>query len=305
MKKIIFLLSFSIVYSGYAQQDTVWRRGGLVALNFTQVSLSNWAAGGENSIAGNSIINYFANLKKGKNAWDNNFDFGYGMQMQGLKGKLIKSDDKIDITSKFGRQASKHWFYSTLINFRSQFSPGYNTPNDSFAISNFLAPAYVITALGMDYKPNDYFSLFLSPITGRYTIVNNKALSDAGAFGVDTGKIVRKEFGSYLKATLKKTINSNFTIQTSFDLFSNYNNKPQNIDVNWQMLLLFKISKYFSASLTTQLLYDDNTKIIFYKSGSLTIDHVGPGTQFKEVLGIGFTYKFSSVTRNKQNPDCD
>lgn len=294
MKKIIFtVLIITSATILHAQQDTVWRRGGLVSLNFSQVSLTNWSAGGQNSIAGNAIVNYFANYKKGKNVWDNNLDLGYGLIMQGKKGDILKSDDKIDLSSKYGREAANHWYYSALFNFRSQFAPGYSYPNDSIAISKFFAPAYVILALGMDYKPNDNFSLFLSPATVRFIFVNDKLLSDAGAFGVDQGKTLRTEVGAYLKATYKKDLSANVNLQTSLDVFSNYLDKPQNIDVNWQVLLSLKVSKYISASLSTQLLYDDNTKLVFYQSDGATLDHVGPGVQFKEVIGVGFAYRFS------------
>ena len=127
-KQLLSLALIIIAASASAQQDTVWRRGGLIAINFTQVSLTNWAAGGQNSISGNGIINYFANYKRGKNVWDNNLDLGYGMLIQG-NDKARKSDDKIDFSSKYGREAFSHWYYSALFNFRSQFTPGYNYPN--------------------------------------------------------------------------------------------------------------------------------------------------------------------------------
>jgi len=297
MKTALLTLCFlASAFIATAQQDTVWRRGGLLSLNFSQVSLTNWAAGGQNSIAGNAIVNYFANYKSGKNAWDNTIDLEYGVIMQGKKSSLLKSNDKIDVTSIYGRQASKYWYYSALANFRSQFTAGYNYPNDSNIISNFLAPAYLTLALGMDYKPDNSFSLFLSPATARFIFVTNKALSNAGAFGVDSGKTLRTEVGAYVKASYIKAINTNVNIQTSLDLFSNYLDKPQNIDVNWQLLLGFKISKLISASLSTQLLYDDNTKLTFYKNDGVTVDHVGPGVQFKEVFGIGLAYQFASYT---------
>ncbi|MEO8085405.1 MAG: DUF3078 domain-containing protein [Bacteroidota bacterium] len=296
MKKLISTLTLIIVAGCvFAQQDTVWRRGGLISLNLTQVSLTNWAAGGENSVAANGIVNYFANYKRGKNVWDNNIDLGYGMLMQG-KDDVRKSDDKIDISSKYGREAFSHWYYSALLNFRSQFTKGYNYPNDSTVISNFLAPAYLTFALGMDYKPNPHFSLFLSPIAARWIIVNDDTLNSIGAFGVDSGEVIKTEFGALLKATLNVDLASNINLQTSLDLYSNYLEDPQNVDVNWQLLLTVKISKFLSASLSTQLIYDDNTMLTFYKGDKTTIDHVGPGLQFKEVLGIGFAYKFAGVS---------
>ncbi len=293
MKKTFIIIFISISLYANAQQDTVWRRGGLISINFSQVSLTNWAAGGQNSIAGNAIVNYYANYKRGKNAWDNNIDLGYGLIKQGKVSTLFKSDDKIDISSKYGRLAKGHWYYSALFNFRTQFAPGYNYPNDSVVISNFLAPANILLGLGMDYKPNDNFSLFLSPATVRFIIVNDSRLSNAGAFGVDTGKTVRTEAGAYIKASYKKDVSKNINLQTSVDLFSNYLDKPENIDVNWQLLLSVKLGKLLTASLSTQLLYDDNTTLTFYKSDGVTIDHIGPGTQFKEVLGVGLAYKFS------------
>ena len=302
MNKLFFtLLALSLTQIVFAQQDTiaktdtVWRTGGLIALNFSQVTLSHWAAGGQNSLAANGRINYFANYKRGNKSWDNSIDLAYGVIKQG-EGALIKSDDKIDVSSKYGIQASKHWYYSALFNFRSQFRDGYNYPNDSTVISKFLAPAYVTLALGMDYKPNDHFSLFLSPAAMRFVIVTDQTLSDAGAFGVDSGKMVLTEAGANLKASYKADIASNINLATTLDLYSNYIKNPQNIEVNWQVLLLFKITKLLTASVATQLLYDDKTKLVFYKSDGVTVDHIGPGVQFQEVLGIGLAYKFSGVT---------
>lgn len=294
MKKAICILLIGLhVHAAHAQKDTVWRKGGLLAINFSQVSLTNWAAGGQNSITGNAIVNYFANYKRGKKTWDNNIDLGYGLALLGKHSSLIKSDDRIDLSSKYGRQASKHWYYSALLNFRSQFTNGYNYPNDSAVISKFLSPAYVLLALGMDFKPNDHFSLFLSPATLRFVIVTDKLLSAGGAFGVDPGETIKTEAGAFLRASFKKDLSSTLNLQTTLDLFSNYLQNPQNIDINWQTLFLLKVSKYISASLSLQLLYDDDTKITFYKDDGVTVDHVGAGTQFKEAIGIGFAYKFS------------
>src|SRR4051812_27192317 len=95
----LLLTILFLTASAFAQQDTVWRRGGLVSINLSQVSLTNWSAGGENSVAGNGIVNIFANYKRGKIAWDNNLDLAYGLIMQGKNDDVTKSDDKIDFTS--------------------------------------------------------------------------------------------------------------------------------------------------------------------------------------------------------------
>lgn len=307
MKRLLFTIALmSAVASVNAQEaavDTSWKKGGIIGLNFTQVSLSNWAAGGQNSISGIALFNYFANYNDGKNTWDNNIDLGYGMTQNG-DADPIKSEDKIDLSTKYGRYAFKHWYYTAMLGFKSQFTPGYNYPNDSVKISNFMAPAYITVALGMDYKPNDNFSLFIAPLTGRIIIVNDKDLADAGAYGVDPaefndlgektkdGDMMRTEFGALLRALYKKDILENVNLQTKLELFSNYIDEPQNIDVNWEVLLSMKVNKYITATLATQLLYDDNTIITIDKNDDGIIDEAGPRTQFKEVLGVGFSYKF-------------
>jgi hypothetical protein len=309
MKRLLLTISTIAVISSssMAQEaaavDTSWKTGGIVGLNFTQVSLSNWAAGGQNSISGIALFNYYANYNKGKNIWDNSIDLGYGLTQNG-DADPIKSEDKIDLATKYGRYAFKHWYYSALLGFKSQFTPGYNYPDDSTKISNFLAPAYITLALGMDYKPNDNFSVMIAPLTGRIIIVNDQDLADAGAYGVDPaeynelfekvkdGEKMRTEFGASIRALYKKDIIENVNLQTKLELFSNYLEDPQNIDVNWEVLISMKVNKYITATLATQLIYDDNTIIAVDNNSDGIIDEAGPRTQFKEVLGVGFSYKF-------------
>ena len=58
-----------------AAKDTTWKRGGVFNINFNQVSLTNWAAGGKSSVAFSGLFSYFANMKKGRHTLDNNIDF--------------------------------------------------------------------------------------------------------------------------------------------------------------------------------------------------------------------------------------
>jgi hypothetical protein len=282
--------------------DTIngWKKGGTFAVTFSQVSLTNWAAGGQNSLAFNGLVNAFANLKHKKSSWDNTLDIGYGLIRQGnKKAPYQKSDDKFEFNSKYGQKASKSWYYAALINFKTQLAPGYNYPNDSVIISNFLAPAYLLGALGMDFKPNNSFTCFIAPVTGKVIMVNNTDLANAGNFGVDPavrddsgnvitpGKKTKLEFGGYLRISYRKDIMENINLTTKADFFSNYMQDPQNIVVNWETLISMKINKYISATLSNQLIYDDKVKIKINDQGDQ-----GPRTQFKELFGLGFSYKF-------------
>jgi hypothetical protein len=274
-----------------------WRKGGVFGMTLAQTSLTNWASGGQNSIAINGRMSLFANYRNEKSAWDNALDLGYGLMKQGKDGQFTKTDDKIDLLSKYGQKAFNKFYYAAMLNFRTQFSPGYNLPNDSVIISKFLAPGYLVMAFGLDYKPNAYFSAFLAPLTGKFTFVNDKTLSDQGAFGVDPGKMSKSELGGYLriiysKNDFKSEFMKNISFTTKVDLFSNYLDNPQNIDVNWETFIAMKVNKYLYVNFTAQLVYDDNTKIGFDTNGDMINDKFGSRVQFKEIFGAGFSLNF-------------
>lgn len=297
-----------------------WRKGGLASLNLAQGSLSNWAAGGDNfslSLAG--LFNAFANYKKDKNIWDNSLTMAYGMLKTSSLG-MRKTDDNFDLTSKYGHQMTDSWYYSVLFDFRSQFANGYLYPDDSTVVSHAFAPAYGLLALGFDYQPVPWFSVFLSPLTSRFVIVADQGLADLGSFGVDSakyqynadgtrtlltpGRQLKYELGAFVSAQFNKEIVKNITWTTRLDLFSNYLHNPQNIKIYWTSLLAMKVNKYITASLATDLIYDDDIKFPTYATnpdGSIRIDPVtkqkiilkqSARTQFKELIGVGFAYKF-------------
>jgi hypothetical protein len=276
-----------------------WKTGGVFSLNIAQTSLTNWAAGGDNSFAINGLLSTFANYKRNKSVWVNSLDLGYGTLKQGKSG-YVKTDDKFDFLSKYGYEAFKNFYYAALLNFKTQMTPGYKYPDVTNKISDIFAPAYLLGALGLDYKPSDHFSAFIAPATLKITFVNDQKLSDAGAFGVTPGKKSLTEFGGYIRAIYTKNdFKSEFLKNVSFtskiDLFSDYAHKPQNIVVNWETLLAFKVNKFLSASINAQLVYDDKIKVPADRNGNGIIETgetIGSLVQFKEILGVGFSYNF-------------
>jgi hypothetical protein len=291
------------------RKDTIrlWKKGGVASLNFTQSSFTNWAAGGENAISGTAMLNLFANYKKNKSTWDNTLDLAYGMLQSG-NAPVRKNEDKIDFSSKFGEYAfGDRWYYSALLNFKSQFDKGYNLPDDTTVVSHFLAPAYVLGAIGLDYKSKTegVFSFFISPVTSKTTIVYDEKLADAGAYGVDPaeydtagvkikdGSFYRSEFGGYVKIAFKKDIFKNVNFQTRLELFTNYLDHPENIDVNWENILAMKINRFLTCTVTTQMIYDHDIPVpVEREVNGVKVPGTGPRLQFKEVLSLGFAYKF-------------
>ncbi len=289
-------------------EPSPWKLKAAFGINGTQSSFVNWSSGGRNNISAIGFISASANYSKNSWQWKNNLELALGgmkyLDSVGRKEGFQKTDDKIDFSTNIGYKLKEHWYLSFIGGFRSQFMDGYNYPNDSVRVSTFLAPGYINLALGIDYSPSESFSLFLSPLSSKMTIVNDQALADAGAFGVDQavfsanggvveGKKFRAEFGAYLKMTYQKEVFKNVNFKSKLELFSNYADKPQNIDVNADILWTFKINSWLSASLNWTLIYDDDIAIRDSKG------NVGPRTQFKSVLGLGISYTLRNFAEEK------
>lgn len=298
MKKFLLTavaLSFAIFSFAQDEQPQGWSHKGNIGLNFGQSSYTNWAAGGQNSVNGQGIFNYEIHYLKGKFKWDNTLNAALGYSYYSFKKKPIKTDDKIEFTSLAGIKATEHLNYSAELAFRSQFAKGYNYELDSTNyISKFLAPAYITLGLGIEWVPNPHFSLYFSPITGRVTIVNDERLAEEGAFGVNTLDAndtthhainkVRYEFGARAVAKFQYPIAKNIDFNSKLELFSNYLNHPERIDVDWQNMLVLKVNDWLNANLATHLIYDYD--IPFHNEAGELIK--GSKVQFKEVLAIGF-----------------
>lgn len=263
----------------------IWKKGILYSLNFSQASLSNWSAGGDNfSLSVSSILNTYANYKKGKNSWDNSFEFNFGYVNSTSLGSR-KNDDRFDLVSKYGYALNNKLNIATLFNLRSQFFKGYTYEGveKNFA-SNFMSPGYVLQSFGLDYKPSQAYSLFFSPITGRWVFVTDPVLSARGLYGVKPGEKSTFEIGAFANLNFMKEIASNVTFKSRLDLFSNYRNNPQNVDLFMTNLLTVKLSKLFNVTWGVDMIYDDDAKL-FGPNGN------SPSLQFKSLIGIGVQFK--------------
>lgn len=284
----------------------IWRSGGLGAVNFAQGYLSNWVKGGESSVLTLAEINLFANYEKNNTKWDNNLRFQYGLIRSGKYG-LRKNEDMLEINSKFGQKAFgqlglkaiekfgaeeiKNWYYSLLVSFKSQVAYGYNYPNDSVVVSKFMAPGYLMFVLGLDYKPNKQTSILISPITSKSTYVLDTALIDQTKYGIAKDRNVYREIGAYVIANVKYNFNEDFSVESKLGLFTNYINKPQNIDLDWEVILRMKITYYLNATISAHMIYDDDIHVPIFDSEGIKTGE-GVRLQFKELISVGFSYKF-------------
>lgn len=308
----VALLLFQIPVNGETnpESDTsYWHFKGNSSLNFNQIGVTSWAEGGESSLAGTAYLSYTANYQKDNVRSEHQLNLAFGIMRTELK-KIKKTEDKVDLTSSLGFRALGNWFYTSQINIKTQFAEGFKYPNDTTVVSDFMAPAYLTASLGMQYNPAKSFSLFLSPASGKFTFVTNQTLADGGTFGVtpavkDTagkiitpGKNIKAEFGINLTARFNRPIFSNVNLDSKLELYNNYldEDRPNrwNIDINWETAIVFTINKFLSSSLRFQLVYDHNILVPRYEilNNQKVKVSEGPGTQFKETLGIGLAYKF-------------
>lgn len=280
------VIALQTAHAEEAKVEAAWTLGGDISFNLNQTSFSNWAAGGENAFGGNILFNYSAKYKQDKHIWDNRIELAYGINNTETTGSR-KTSDKIYLSSLYGYELKKNLYFSGLFSFQSQFTEGYTYDDDSneTLVSTFMAPGYLTLGCGLTWTPKEWFTATLTPATWRETFVLDTDLSDSGSYGVDAGAHTLTEIGANLQMVVEKGIMENVKLYTRLTLFSDYLENPQNVDVNWEVQLTMNINKWLSASVTTNMIYDDNINIL--KDN----DSYGPALQFKEALGIGLQFK--------------
>ena len=351
MKKVIITLAAALVAFGAYAQDAqqaaaeaakaidaaqnaevkvekpnYWTSSLKTNVSLGQTSLTNWAAGGDNTVSLAAFIDANANYKKNEMFWNNRLQLDYGFLYASSKPIIQKNTDRIYLESKWGykTEAMKNFYFSANYDFKSQFAPGYEYKTPSVEglenlpmkdkvqawmdarkpLSGILSPAYTNLALGIDWAPAKWLSVNFAPLTGGFVIVEDVRFRQSYSMplrkewegiteGVPTDgsqlRSARFEFGAQLKVDAKVNVNDNFSYSTQVVLFSNYLDKPQNMRVNWDNRIDWKLAKYFSFTVTTNLIYDDKVMIFSEKDGK-THQRI----QFKESVAFGFTYTIAS-----------
>ena len=291
------------------EQDSVngWKFGGLGGVTFNQAGFVNWAAGGNNSIALNFNLRFFGDLKKNKHLLQNWLAAEYGLQFsKQTYPRMNKNADRWEIFSKYGYQISKKTYVGGYVDLRSQLTNTYKYGADSSKTltSSSASPLIFEGALGIDYVPNSYLSLFFSPLATKIIFVGNNFLAEYGGFGNKYPQRIKSEFGSTLIAQYKQTFwKQNISVNSIFRAYKNYlfavidpinaslnkeskQSYRKNIDIDWQTTLGFKVNKFITASVFTHLIWDHDI-VIPNKEGLNT----KPRLQFRDIIGIGLVYQ--------------
>ena len=295
MKKIICSFAFlGFLTVAQAQEATVadstshWKSKGEVSLLFNQSNFSNWTAGGENNLSGNFLLNYGLEYAKDDWTWDNKLMASYGLVKTKNASFEKKTDDRLELNSILGKKATGKWSYSAFLNFRTQITKGYIYGKDDNGAeirtenTDFLSPGYLTFGPGMLYKKDDNLKINLAPLTSKLTFVDDFYTSqpgyvDGSYFGVDADKSMRYELGFYASVYYKLNIMANVSAENILNLYSNYLEDTQNVDVDYSLNIVMKINRYLSTNLSFQAIYDDNA----YR-----------GLQTRQVFGVGVNYGF-------------
>lgn len=271
-----------------------WKAKGIVSLLLNQSSFNNWIAGGEDSFSGTLGINYDFNYKKGDLTWDNKLLTSYGLLQTKNADFEKKTDDRLEFNSILGKKAFGQWYYSYFLNFRTQFSTGYLYGQDANGKeirtenTKFMSPGYLTTGPGIYWTKDANLKINFAPITSKFTFVDGAYTSgidqgtglpyvDGDYFGVDANKTMRYELGFYASLYYKLAIMTNVTAENTLNLYSNYLEDPQNVDINYSLNIIMKVNKFLSANLSFQAIYDDNAF---------------QGFQTREVFGLGVNFGF-------------
>ena len=271
-----------------------WKNSGNALFLVNQSSFSNWTSGGQSSISGTLKVDYNFNYSDNGWDWDTKVISNFGLNKISGSDFLKKTDDRIEINSVLGKKFNNdiigRWSYSSFFNFQTQFAKGYRFGRDANGNPNrteksrFFSPATVQLGVGMYWKKSKDLWVNVAPMTGKLILVNRRFTENLNEnqtyFGVKKGGNSRFELGASIRSYYKSEIFENVTMENRLSLYSDYLDRPQNIDFDCTFNFIMKVNQYVSTNLIFQFVYDDNE-----------IRRV----QVREVLGVGLNIDLSKI----------
>lgn len=283
-----------------AVKSQYWKYRSEAAFALNQAAMSNWVKGGENSISTSLDITGYADYTNKKlNITSNNFGrLKYGLIASGDKG-VRKNLDLLETNSKINHKAFGKFDFSAILLFKTQLTRGYTyTSTDKTLASKFMNPAILTIGLGLDYKPDKKTSINFSPLSYKGTFVPDTAAIDHTKYGIAKDKRSRNEPGMSFMISNEYKPYKTVTILNRLQLFTNYINHPQNIDIDWEMIATASLNWFTDVRFNTHLIFDDDTKTpTLDKDKNPILDSFGnpkksARIQFKELLGFSFIFRF-------------
>jgi hypothetical protein len=275
-----------------------WKYRSEASFALNQASLTNWVKGGESSISTSMDITGFAdyNNKPLKITSGNFARLKFGLIWTGENG-VRKNLDLLETNSKLNHKAFGKFDFSAILLFKTQIAKGFSYPNDSVPVSKFMNPAILTAGLGLDYKPNKTTSINFSPFSYKGTFVPDTAMIDQTKYGIPKDRRSLNEPGASFIITNEFKPLKTVTITNRLQLFTNYINHPQNIDIDWEMIGTASLNWFTDVRINTHLVFDNDTKtpVLDKDKKPVLVDGKPKKTarvQFKELLGFSFIFRF-------------
>lgn len=275
-----------------------WDYGLVSSFSLNQNYLSNWARGGESSLS--SLLDMTGRSeytnKESKVKWTSSGRLRYGTVRTKEHGSR-KNTDLIELNSQYNKVLREKLDFSSVFYFKSQVAKGYKYPNDSVPVSKFLNPGTFTIGVGLEYKPDKKTSINFSPLSYKNTFVLDTAMINQTLHGIERDKRSRQEMGGQLVVKNSLSILDGLSITNQVRLFSGYLNKPQNVDVDWEMNLEKQISWYFKIRLNLHLIYDDDIRFpVLDAAGQPVLLPDGSAkkvakAQFNQFLGLTLSFR--------------
>lgn len=268
------------------------------AFSMNQNYLSNWSRGGESSLSGMIDITGGAKYsnKENKDQWTNTGRIRYGTIRTKERG-FRTSTDMIELNSQYNRKLREKFDFSAVFYGKTQVAEGFKSPTDTVVISKFLNPGTFTVGIGFEYEPIKKTLINFSPLSYRNTFVLDTIHINQTNHGIEAGQSSRQEMGGQVVIKNSMTLLEDLKIVNNVRLFSSYLNKPQNIDVDWEMSLEKQISYLFSIRLNLHLIYDDDIRFpVLNAAGEPVLlpddtPYKVAKTQFNQFLGLTFSFR--------------
>ena len=258
-----------------------WRHWSSFGINANQSSFSdNWTGGGVNSVSVGLLLNHKSDYTRDNTNFVTELMLQYGRQ-KNKNQQPRKNNDRMFWDNKLSLKVSENWSIFTSLTFESQFDRGLVYDENDYVtdtISNFMAPGYLTESLGVEYKPDNTFSLRIGTGTARQTfILDDRLIPRNGEtrFGVESDKRFRNDLAFQITANLDRNIGPNLNIKSRYNMFANYNelsDPSHRLDAT----LTASITRLINVTLSGILLYDSRLD-----------DHV----QTSQTLALGLLYK--------------
>lgn len=269
------------------------------SLGLNQTYLANWAKGGESSLSTLLDVHGNANYENtaSKLKWNNGARLKYGSIITEENG-LRTNTDQLEINSQLNKELRKKLDFSAVFYTKHQIAKGYKKPSDEIPVSKFLNPGTFTVGLGFEYKPFKKTSINYSLLSYKNTFVLDTTEIDPTNHGIEAGRRFLQEMGGQMVVKNAVSVLDGLTIKNQVRLFSNYLNKPQNIDVDWEINLEKRVNWFFTVLLNMHFIYDDDVRFevlndndepVMLPDGSVK---KVPKLQFKQFMGLTFMFKF-------------